>query len=363
VQDAFAHSDPLTLGMEEELLLVDPDSYELAHVAERVLAAAELPEALAAHEAFAAEVELRTSVSRDVHEAARALDAGRAAMRGAGATLLAAGLHPAARWGDVRMTDKARYRELDQTMRSLIKRTPECALHVHVGAPDAEAAIKMLNGLRPHLPLLQGLSANSPYWFGEDSGLASARFSLVRSYPRRGVPRFFNDWAEYAETVRATGEAGEFDDYTFIWWDVRAHPRHGTVEIREMDVQASLEDAAALAALIQALAKQALESGPARDIPAEAIGESSFRASRDGLDAAILHDGRLRPLREAARETVASVAGHARELGADDALAGVERILSDGNGATRQREAAARGGMHELLGQLVRDTEAQRWQT
>jgi carboxylate-amine ligase len=284
-------------------------------------------------------------------------------MRAAGATLMAAGLHPAARWGDVRMTDKPRYRELDETMRTLIQRTPECALHVHVGAPDAEAAIKMLNGLRPYLPLLQGLSANSPYWFGSDSGLASARFSLVRSYPRRGVPRFFNDWAEYAETVQATGAAGEFDDYTFIWWDVRAHPRHGTVEIREMDVQSSLEDAAALAALVQALAKQALESDQVRDIPAEAIGESSFRASRDGLDAAILDDGRARPLREVARETVASVAGHARELGCEEALAGVERILTDGNGAVRQRAAAARGGMSELLAQLVGDTGVRRWQT
>jgi carboxylate-amine ligase len=185
----------------------------------------------------------------------------------------------------------------------------------------------------------------------------------VRSYPRRGVPRFFNDWAEYAETVQATGAAGEFDDYTFIWWDVRAHPRHGTVEIREMDVQSSLEDAAALAALVQALAKQALESDQVRDIPAEAIGESSFRASRDGLDAAILDDGRARPLREVARETVASVAGHARELGCEEALAGVERILTDGNGAVRQRAAAARGGMSELLAQLVGDTGVRRWQT
>ncbi|HZO58633.1 MAG TPA: YbdK family carboxylate-amine ligase [Solirubrobacterales bacterium] len=363
MQDGFNNSEPLTLGLEEELLLVDADTHELAHVAEQVLAAVELPEALAAHEAFASEIELRTPVSRAVTAAAGALDSARSAARAAGATLMAAGLHPAARWGDVRMTDKPRYRSLDQTMRSLIRRTPECALHVHVGAPDAEAAIKMLNGLRLHLPLLQGLSANSPYWFGEDSGLASARFAIVRAYPRRGVPRFFHDWSEYAETVQATGEAGEFDDYTFIWWDTRIHPRLGTVEVREMDVQSSLEDAAALAALVQALAKQALESPPADPLPAEAVGESSFRASRDGLDATIRHDGRMRPLRDVARSTVESVAGHARELGAEDALAGVERILSEGGGAARQRAAAQRGGLPELLAQLVRDTEARAWPT
>ncbi len=364
MQHRFGTSDPLTLGIEEELLLVDPGDLQLAHVAEEILGAVELPESLAAHEAFASEIELRTPVCRDAGEAARALDAARAAARAAGATLMAAGLHPSARWGDVRLTEKERYREIDQTMRSLIRRTPECALHVHVGAPSPEAAIRILNGLRVHLPLLQGLSANSPYWFGADSGLASARFSIVRAYPRRGVPRFFHDWDEYAEIVRATGAAGAFDDYTFIWWDARAHPKLGTVEVREMDVQSSLEDTAALAALVHALAAQALESGAAGPhLPAEAIGESSFRASRDGLDATILHDGALRPLREVARTTVESVAGHARELGSDDALAGVERILREGGGATRQRAAAQRGGLDELLAQLMRDTEAPAWPT
>ena len=361
MQHGFGTSDPLTLGIEEELLLVDPADHQLAHVAEQVLSAVELPETLAAHEAFASEIELRTPVCRDVTEAAEALDTARSAARTAGATLMAAGLHPSARWGDVRLTEKERYREIEQTMRSLIRRTPECALHVHVGAPSPDAAIQMLNGLRLHLPLLQGLSANSPYWFGANSGLASARFAIVRAYPRRGVPRFFHDWDEYAETVQATGAAGEFDDYTFIWWDARAHPRLGTIEVREMDVQTSLEDTAALAALVQALAARALESEPAAELPTEAIGESSFRASRDGVDATILHDGALRPLREVARATVASVAGHARELGSEDALAGIERILREGGGASRQRAAAERGGLTELLAQLVRDTEAAAW--
>jgi carboxylate-amine ligase len=360
MEHAFGGSDPLTVGIEEELLLVDPATHQLAHVADEVLGRVELPETLAAHEAFAAEVELRTPVCRTAPEAAAALAAARAAAAAAGATLMAVGLHPSARWGDVRMTDKPRYRDLDQTMRSLIKRTPECALHVHVGAPSPDEAIRMLNGLRVHLPLLQGLSANSPYWFGADSGLASARFSIVRSYPRRGVPRFFRDWAEYAETVKATGAAGDFADYTFIWWDVRAHPRLGTVEVREMDVQCSVDDAAALTALVQALAAQALES-PAPQVPAEALAESSFRASRDGVEATILHDGALRPLRDVARATVESVAGHARELGADDALGGVDRILREGGGAARQRAAAERGGMKQLLAQLVRDTEVPAW--
>jgi carboxylate-amine ligase len=363
VQHAFGSSDPLTLGLEEELLLVDPRTHRLAHVAERVLAAVELPDELAAHEAFASEIELRSPVCRDAGECTRALDQGRRAARSAGATMMAAGLHPAAEWGDVRLTDKERYRALDDTMRTLIRRTPECALHVHVGAPDPAGAIRMLNGLRPYLPLLQGLAANSPYWFGADSGLASARFSIVRAYPRRCVPRFFAGWDEYAETVAATGAAGEFDDYTLIWWDVRAHPRLGTVEVRELDVQSRLEDTAALAALVHGLAARALDSPPAAPIPSEAIAESSFRASRDGPDATILHDGAVRPLRDVARATVASVEGYARELGSADALEGVERILKEGGGAVRQRAAARHGGIQELLAQLVHDTEASPWQT
>ncbi len=363
MQHAFGSSAPLTLGLEEELLLVDPRTHRLAHVAERVLASVELPESLAAHEAFASEVELRTPVCRNAHDAAGALDGARAAARAAGATLMGAGLHPVAEWGDVRLTEKERYRTLEDTMRTLIRRTPECALHVHVGAPDPEGAIRILNGLRAHLPLLQGLAANSPWWFGSDSGLASARFSMVRSYPRRGIPRFFTGWDEYAATVGATGAAGEFDDYTFIWWDARAHPRLGTVEVRELDVQSSLEDAAAIAALVHGLAAQALEAAPAEGLPSEAIAESSFRASRDGVEATILHDGGLCPLRDVARATVESVTGHARELGSADALEGVERILREGGGAARQRAAAERGGAEELLAQLVRDTEGSPWQT
>ncbi len=356
MKHAFGTSDPLTLGIEEELLLVEPHDHALADVAERVLGAVELPEALAAHEAFASELELRSPVCRNAGEAAQGLAAARAAARSAGATLMAAGLHPAAEWGAVRLTDKQRYRVLEHTMRSLIRRTPECALHVHVGAPDPDGAIHILNGLREHLPLLQALGANSPYWFGADSGLASARFSLVRSYPRRGIPRFFSGWDEYAQTVRAMGAAGEFDDYTWIWWDARAHPRLGTVEVREIDVQPSLADAAALAALVHALAARALESPPAERLPAEAIAESSFRASRDGTDATIFHEGALRPVPEVARAVVAAVAGHGREVGSADALEGVERILREGGGAARQRAAAQRGGMKELLAQLVRDT-------
>ena len=361
---AFTSSDQLTLGIEEEVLLVEAGTRRLAHVADRVLAGLDLPDTLAAHEAFAAEVELRTAVCGNASGAREALaqrrTAAAAAAAGADAELMAVGLHPSAAHGDVRLVDAERYRRLDRLVGGLIRRTPECALHVHVGMPDAEAAIRVLNELRDHLPLLQGLAAASPYWFGSDSALASARFSIVRAYPRRGVPRAFRDWEEYEQVATALGAAGEFDDYTFIWWDVRAHPRLGTVEVREMDVQPSLDDACALAALVHGLAAGALD-GAARPPEArphsEALAESSFRASRDGLDATILHEGRLTPLPEVARATVESVRGHARDVGSDDALDGIERILREGGAPARQRALVAAGGMDALLDHLVRETQ------
>jgi carboxylate-amine ligase len=232
-------------------------------------------------------------------------------------------------------------------MRGLLGRTPEAALHVHVGMPDADAAIRAFNGLRAHLPLLIGLAAGSPWWFGHDSGLASARFFLTRSYPGRGVPPAFHDFADYADCVERLSRTGGPEDYTLLWWDVRPHPKLGTVEVREMDVQASVDDAAALAALVRALARDEVERATTAEPPSrDAIAWSSFRAARDGLDAEILDDGRLVPLRDAARDLLG-------RLPSEPALEGVERILRDGNAADRQRAAHAEGGMPALLRGLV----------
>ena len=358
----FASSVPLTLGVEEEVFLVEPGSRRLANVAARTLGELDLPGELAAHEAFACELELRTAVCANASEVRAELAGRRAAAATAagraGADLMAVGLHPTAAFGEVELVDEDRYRRLDALVGGLIRRTPECALHVHVGMPDPESAVRVLNALREVLPLLQGLAAGSPYWFGSDSGLASARFSMVRGYPRRGVPRAFRDWAEYEEVAAAVGAAGDFDDYTFIWWDLRAHPRLGTVEVREMDVQPSLDDACALTALVQALAARALaEPPPAAPAYTEAIAESSFRASRDGIDAEIFNAGRMTPLADVARATVEAVRGYSREVGSEDALEGVERILREGGGAARQRALVAGGGMEELLAELVRETQ------
>ena len=317
-----------------------------------------LPPERVAHEAYAAEVEVRSHVTRDVGEAVAALREGRRAVHAAGATLIGAGVHPAAALGDAPLVDSERYRRVGDAMRGLIRRTPECALHVHVGMPDPETAIRAFNGVRRHLPLLVGLAANSPWWFGVDSGMASARSALVRSYPGRGIPRAFRDYADYAETVDATVEAGGIDDYTHLWWDVRPHPKLGTIEVREMDAQSSLDDVAAIVALVHTLARCEAEDYGNHPPAPDALAWSSFRAARDGLDATVLHRDELIPLREAAKKTLAAIRPHARELGAVDALDGVERMLRDGGGAARRRAAHAHGGVAAMVDELVAETAA-----
>jgi carboxylate-amine ligase len=355
---SFGQHRPFTLGIEEELNLVDPATWQLVPDAARVLAALELPERAAGHEAFAAQVELRSPISAGVDEATGALARGRAALLAAGATPLAAGLHPDAETGDAALTDLPRYARVKDDMRGLIQRTPEAALHVHVGVPDPDAAVRAFNGLRLHLPLLSGLAASSPFWFGRDSGLASARWAVVMAYPGRGVPRAFAGWEDYCETLAAVVAAAGAEDYTHVWWDVRLHPRLGTVEVREMDVQTSLGDAAGLSALVHCLARRWVQDD-APPLPAEALRWSAFRAARDGLDAELVAlDGSVRPLRELAAEALADARTVAGELGADGALELVERMLREGGGAARAREVHARGGMNGLLADLVARTAA-----
>ena len=332
-----------TVGVEEELHLVDPDEHRLTPVAADVLAAMDTPNGIAGHEAYAAQIELRTRPCDTAAEARAQLAAARRAATAAGATLMGVGLHPADTWGETPLVDDPRYREVASEMRDVFARTPESALHVHVGMPDVETGITVFNGLRRHLPLLIALAANSPWWFGHDSGLASARWALVRSYPGRGIPPAFVDWAHYIEHIAQVGAGGGPADYTLVWWDIRPHPRLGTVEIRELDAQASLDAVEATAALVQTLARREADA-PARDLPpAEAIAWSCFRAARDGLDAQVLHEGEIMPVRQA-------LAG----LGVEEVLP----LLAGDGAAGRRRAAHARGGVDEMLRELVAETAA-----
>jgi carboxylate-amine ligase len=312
--------------------------------------------ALAHTDLYAALLEFASPVRRNPAEAVEDLRGLRARAIAQGANLLGAGIHPAQPFGQVEHVDEERYQRIADDMRGLVARAPTCALHVHVGMPDAETAIRVTNALRDHLPLLQALSANSPFWHGVDSGLASARTALFRSAPRSEIPRAFADWDDYLEVVEAVLTAGGLPDYTFLWWDVRPHPRLGTVEVRSMDAQASPRATLALAALVQSLAAYEAQQPPRPSTPREALMESMFRAARDGVAATLLRDGTLRPVAQIAAEIVQAVRPYARELHAEAALDEVQWLRATGGGAARQRRAFARWGMDGLLEFLVRET-------
>jgi glutamate---cysteine ligase / carboxylate-amine ligase len=355
VDHAFGRGESLALGVEEELLLVDPGTLALDHRASEILP--RLGDA-AKPDVYEATVETAPPVSRDAAEAVAALGAVRDRMREAGATLIGCGIHPAAPFGEAPHVPGERYEAIADSMRGFMRRTPTCALHVHVGMPDAESAIRAFNGLRSYLPVLQGLAAHSPYWHGLDSGFASARAQLFRGFPRAVIPPAFAGWEDYEAYVGAWLSAGDAPDYTYLWWDLRPHPRLGTVELRAMDAQARLGSVAGLAALVHGLALAVLDGRADPPPPGPEIVESSFRAGRDGLEATVVWDGAMRPLRELAAEAIGLAAGALREHGGGGALEEAERILREGNGADRMRAAHAAGGMRAVLEGLVAEGQA-----
>ena len=355
--NAFGHD--FTLGIEEELLLVDADTGLLSPQSALVLKGAGVSREVLDHELYAAQLELRSGRCGRVSDAISALSSARAAVRQAGGTLMGSGLHPAGPFGAADLVAGDRYERVKAMFRGLVGRTPEAALHIHVGLPDEHTAVQVFNGLREYLPLFAALAANSPWWFGTDSGLASARAALVRAYPSRGIPPAMSSYDSYAAAVAEIVRAARMPDYTFMYWDMRLQPRLGTLEIREMDAQSSLDDVAPIAALAQALAAAiahgavaAVQQPSQRDV----LSWSSFLAARDGVGATIWHDGRHRKVREVVSEIVSTLRPVASSLGCADELAGISRILRDGEAACRQRAVASASGLDGLLRYLISAT-------
>jgi carboxylate-amine ligase len=353
LEHRFGASSPLSLGVEEELLLVDEEG-KLVAAAEAVLDS--VPTAFAGRvssEIFAEQIELKTGICHDAAEVYAQLGEARRAIGDAGYGLLASGLHPAADSGEAKLVSKPRYEVVRRDFGDLL-RTPPCGLHVHVGAPDPETAVRLANAFRLYLPLLQALSANSPFREGIDSGNASSRSSVVRSYPRFQLPRQFRDYEEFRQVADQLIAAAGVDDYTYIWWDVRPHPQLGTVEVRAVDVQTSVRASSAIVALIQAIAAKELDRPSAPEVYREALEESYFQAASHGLEANILfNEDDPAPAREVGRRVLDSVHPYARELGSDAALEEVERILREGNGADDQRRVHGKSGMAGLIEYLT----------
>jgi carboxylate-amine ligase len=351
--DAFGSREPFTVGVEEELFLVDPVSGRQANASDAVQERLGPVDGTVERELHACQVELITDVCRDAGEAVGMLAGLRGAVLETGAGLLGSGTHPSAAEGDAEITDKERYERIRNLLGDAVA-TPVGGLHVHIGMPDAETAIRAFNGLRRHLPLLQALAANSPFRHGRDTGLASAREVTVRGWPRSGVPRAMRDFADFRAATELLTRAADVPDYTWFWWKLRPHPRLGTVEVRALDVQGPLEDTAALVALTHCLARHEAEADPQPDPPAEVLEEGVFRAARFGVRARLPDpDGRLRPVSELLDAALELAHAHAGELGCSGGLDALPGLLARGGGAGRQRDAYAIAGMDYLLREMT----------
>jgi carboxylate-amine ligase len=354
----FAPSAPYTLGVEEELFLVDARDRRVRRVTDAVLAAGRRFErGRVLGEMCDGVIELATPVCQHTSQAIDHLGGlRRAVLRQGVARLLGAGVHPATEHGDVVHRGGRHYAAVAADTRGLLRQTAYNGIHIHVGMPDPETAIAAFNGMRKWVPLLQALSANSPYWYGRDSGLASSRTVVCHSVPRTGLPDAFRDWAHYEHTAAELVRVGGLDGIDSIWWDMRPHPRLGTLEIRAGDAQSSLDDLEGIVALVHGLVRHEAIIADDQHPPKAILDEACFRAIRDGLDARFSVGGPLRHVQDVARHAIAIAAPHAARSGSADALEQVERLLADGNGAVRQRRAYARGGLAEVLRLLVDET-------
>jgi carboxylate-amine ligase len=236
-------------------------------------------------------------------------------------------------------------------------------LHVHVGIDDADKGIHIANGMRVHVPILLALSANSPYWRSDATGLASTRMPIFRAFPRVGIPPYYHDFEDYERRINFMVEAGVMQDSTFLWYDVRPHPKFGTVEVRVMDSQTRLEHTLGLAALVQAMAKELgehFEAGKQLSrYPFEMLDENKWLSARHGLDGELVDlPSRDRVSTKAlARRLVDRLRGHAEDLGSGDELAAIEDLIEHGNGGARQLVVyAANRDLLEVVAEIVEKT-------
>ncbi len=335
-----------TIGIEEELMILDSESLALANAIEAVLEEHGEDDNVKP-ELLESVLEIATSPHSDVHAAGEELRTLRRAVTEAAAKrdlcIGSAGTHPFAMWEDQRVSSRPRYRELVQALRFVARQEIIFGLHVHVGVDDPDKAIHIVNGMRVHVPILFALAANSPFWRADATGFASTRMPIFRAFPRVGIPPYYEDWADFDRRIGFMIESGVIDDYTFLWYDVRPHPNFGTVEIRAMDAQTRVEHTLALAALTQAMVKELSDHYEAGKklarYPYEMLDENKWLAARHGMEGDLvdLPERRLVPAKELGERLFDRLREHAQDLGSGDEFEALRDILDGGNGAQRQR--------------------------
>jgi carboxylate-amine ligase len=354
-----------TLGIEEELMILDAETLELVNAIETLLEPA--PAGEIKPELMESVLEIATDPCANTFQAGEQLrDLRRQVIDTATSqnmTIGSSGTHPFAKWEDQRIVARPRYRDLVSALRFVARQELIFGVHVHIGIDDPDKAIHVANGMRVHVPVLLGLSANSPFWRGDETGMASTRTPIFRAFPRVGIAPTYKSWEDYEKRIDFMVRARVIEDYTYLWHDVRPHPNFGTVEVRVMDSQTRVEHTLGLAALVQGLVRELAEhfdSGKQLSrYPFEMLDENKWLAARHGLDGELVDLPRFErvPTRELARRLVDRIRGHAQDMGSADDLAAVEDLLERGNGASRQEVVyEANHDLRELMAEIVAAT-------
>src|SRR3954465_4962745 len=354
-----------TIGIEEELMVWDRASHDLVNAIESLLGPAPAghvkPELMESVLEIATDPEPNTAAAGEQLRALRAHVRATAARRGL--TIGSAGTHPFAMWEDQRIAARPRYRDLVSSLGFVARQELIFGVHVHVALDDPDKAIHVANGMRVHLAVLLALSANSPFWRAQSTGLLSARTPIFRAFPRVGVPPAYGDWAGYEREIEFMVKSEVMEDYTFLWYDVRPHPELGTVEVRVCDSQTRIEHTLGLSALIQAMVRELCEhfdsGGRLAAYPWQMLDENKWLAARHGLDGELVDlpsSERVSP-RALAKRLVDRLRGHAEDLGSAAELGGIQDLLDRGNGAARQIVVyEANHDLREVMSEIVAAT-------
>ncbi len=356
-----------TLGVEEEYQLIDAATGALRPANQAVLDAARPAMGEAVHpELMRSQVEVSTPVCRSLDQVEEELRALRRRLNAAaarcGCRLGAAGSHPTARWEAEEVTPRPRYLAMADDFQQMARETLIFGCHVHVGVDDPDQRIDIMGRIRPWLPTLLALSANSPFWGGRDTGYASYRTVVFRRWPTTGMPASFADDAEYQRTVKALVAAGAIEDATHLYWDVRPSARFPTLEVRIADVCLTVDAAVTVAGLVAAMvatARQQAEGGGSRDDTRRELLEAAvWRAARHGLTEQLIdvEQGALRPAPEVVELLLTTLRPAMEDAGTWDRLTdGVRQILSGGTGAERQRAVLRQTGSLDDVARFIAD--------
>ena len=350
-------------------MILDAETLELSNSIETMLEAVAEANGQVKPELMESVLEVATNPCNNTTEAGRELRElrSRVAVAAAehGLAIGSAGTHPFAMWEDQRIVARPRYRDLVAALRFVARQELIFGVHVHVGIDDADKAIHVANGMRVHVPMLLALSANSPFWRADATGLLSTRTPIFRAFPRVGIPPRYDDFDDYAKRVEFMIESRVVEDYTYLWYDVRPHPNFGTVEVRVMDAQTRVEHTLAIAALVQCLVKELCEHFDAGKklsrYPYEMLDENKWLAARHGLEGELVDLPKTNrvPTRELVRRIMKRVRPHAEELGSVDDLEYLNDLLERGNGAARQVVVyEANHDLSEVVREIVEATTA-----